>query len=116
MSPLAPLRILARKQLRHVTRLANDCRSSSHSKTLDEPNVVEAESGDAFAGRSSEKALCQCDTSQRAPLWHSPTIRPTFAAQVLGQLLMAERGGGAILCGYRDVMMQSSDHRCDIRI
>ena len=102
--------------MRDAAWQANDRRSSSHSKTLDGEEVVEAASSAATAGRSSEQALCQTGTSRRAPLWHGPTIRSTFAAQVLGQLLMAERRGGAILFGYRDAMTRRCDPRCDIRI
>ena len=96
--------------------MADGHRNFSHSKLLEEHEGAEAASAGALALCSSGNPMYQSGTSRGEPLWHGPTIRPAFAAQVLGQLMMEARHCGSELRSYRNVMTRVSHPRFDVRI
>ncbi len=64
-------------------------RVASPCATSDFRNDGEAEEGAAnrFGGRPQGQNLSRFETSEYAPLWYGPRLRPAFVAQLLGQVL-----------------------------
>ena len=68
------------------------------------------ESGDAFeqcrdrlSSARPQRNACQNGTLEYAPLWNGPPVRPVFAAQILGQVLINRNAadGGTAARSYR---------------
>jgi hypothetical protein len=60
----------------------NGLGDAAHGSAADFEDIL-AETDDADLSRSG--------THEFAPLWHGPVLRPTFVAQVMGQVMMDHR-------------------------
>ena len=106
MSPLPTVLSTARAPLARARVTASASVNANGFNMLEQRDGGGAErSHDRRAGRRHSDA-CHFGTQSREPLWHGPRLKPTFVAQVLGQVMMepsAPRGAyphsAQIACG-----------------
>ena len=105
MSPLvslSPSAVAPALRGRIAVRGAADSNSFS---TLDERQDGEERASPHRRGGRRQSDLSQIDTNIDEPLWNGPRLKPTFVAQVLGQVMMPERPLTARRPSYRDAAL-----------
>ena len=66
-------------------------RNASGLNGLDDAARGSAADFEDILSETANTELSQSGTQEFAPLWHGPALRPTFVAQVMGQVMMDHR-------------------------
>ncbi len=80
---------------------------ASHSSSLNSRTSEEDRHGASAERRRDTTKLFHFGTAAGGPNWDGPRLSPTFAAQVIGQILMegSERGSAGAASAYRSAQI-----------